>query len=377
MKTAVTVLGFVVLTCCGWAVAQDLPPDILADQYLLEAAKAMEKGDTRAALRAFGKIEALDTEPPLEFLYFYGKLLVENSTALDDLLKGQSLLKQYVLSIEKGSERYRPTLELLSAAGGKLEEIAERRTEAERKRKELLPLLPQLLSQLEKQMVRVDGGRFRMGCQTGRDTREWECPDSEKPVHWVQVRSFEIGKYEVTQLLWEAVMGENPSEFGGCPQCPVERVSWDDVQVFLSRLNARTGKRYRLPTEAEWEYAAFGGQHSRGYQYAGGNDVDSVGWWNSSSGDRTHPVGQKRANELGLHDMTGNVWEWVQDCWNDSYRGAPDDGRAWERRNCRNWVKRGGSWSTGTLWGIRVVNRIWDFSFREDLGFRIARTLTP
>ena len=123
MKTAVTVLGFVVLTCCGWAAAQDLPPDILADQYLLEAAKAMEQGNAQAALRAFGKIEALGTEPPLEFLYFYGKLLVENGTAFNDVLKGQSLLKQYVLMIERTSEHYRPTLALLSIAGDKLEKI--------------------------------------------------------------------------------------------------------------------------------------------------------------------------------------------------------------------------------------------------------------
>lgn len=135
MKTAVTVLGFMVLTYCGWVVAQDLPPDILADQYLLEAAKAMEQGDAQAALRAFGKIEALDVELPLEFLYFYGKLLVENSTSLDDVLKGQSLLKQYVLSIEKGSEHYTSALELLSLAESNIEDIP-RRLKQEEERKE-------------------------------------------------------------------------------------------------------------------------------------------------------------------------------------------------------------------------------------------------
>ena len=122
-----------VLTLCDPAVAQDLPPDILADQYLLEATKALESGDPRGALRAFGKIEALDTEPPPEFAYFYGKLLVENSTALDDLLKGQSLLKSYVISIEKDSEHYTPTLELLSVVGAKLEKAeAKRRAEQQR-----------------------------------------------------------------------------------------------------------------------------------------------------------------------------------------------------------------------------------------------------
>ena len=171
------------------------------------------------------------------------------------------------------------------------------------------------------QMVRVPGGTFTMGC-----TREQsDCDDDEKPAHQVQVRDFEIGKYEVTQELWEAVMGTNPSNFSGCAQCPVEQVSWDDIQEFLRKLNAGGG-RYRLPSEAEWEYAARGGVQSRGYQYAGGNSPGAVAWYEDNSGSRTHRVGQKQANELGLHDLSGNVWEWVQDCWNGSYQGAPSDG---------------------------------------------------
>ena len=224
-------------------------------------------------------------------------------------------------------------------------------------------------------MVRVDGGSFTMGCQRGRDGDF--CLDDQKPAHRVQVRSFEIGKYEVTQALWEAVMGENPSHFKGCAECPVENVSRDDVQAFLAKLNARTGKRYRLPTESEWEYAARGGRQSRGYEYAGGDDVGSVGWYGDNSGDRTHPVGRKRGNELGLHDMSGNVDEWNQDCWNDSYRGAPGDGRAWERGDCSWRVVRGGSWFSfpGNL---RAALRYWFTTGYRGfiLGFRIARTLT-
>ena len=225
-------------------------------------------------------------------------------------------------------------------------------------------------------MVRVDGGSFTMGCQRGRDG---DCYDMEKPAHRVQVRSFEIGKYEVTQALWEAVMGGNPSRFGGCARCPVERVSWDDVQAFLRKLNARTGGHYRLPTEAEWEYTARGGRHSRGYRYAGGNDVGAVGWYRGNGGDRTHPVGRKRANELGLHDMSGNAFEWVQDCWNASYRGAPGDGRAWEREDCSRRVARGGSWDNFSPWFLRAASRNrFDSGNRFDfLGFRIARTLAP
>ena len=228
-------------------------------------------------------------------------------------------------------------------------------------------------------MVRVDGGSFTMGCQRGRDSDYSDCRDREKPAHRVQVRSFEIGKYEVTQALWEAVMGDNPSSFTGCARCPVEEVSWHDIQVFLRKLNELTGERYRLPTEAEWEYAARGGQQSRGYRYAGGNDVGSVGWYGDNSGDRTHVVGGKRANELGLHDMSGNVWEWVQDCWNDSYRGAPDDGRAWQRGECGRRVARGGSWNNAPR-NLRSAFRGSGTAPETAsilLGFRIARTLAP
>ena len=225
-------------------------------------------------------------------------------------------------------------------------------------------------------LVMVEGGSFTMGCQSGRDS---DCSGDEKPAHQVQVRSFEIGKYEVTQALWEAVMGDNPSHFKDCPECPVEGVSWDDIQGFLVQLSARTGKRYRLPTEAEWEYAARGGRQSQGSRYAGGNDVGSVGWYGDNSGDRTHPVGEKRANELGLHDMSGNVWEWVQDCWNKKYDGAPRDGGAWERGDCSQRVVRGGSWYYYFPRFLRAANRNrYSTGIRNYfLGFRIARTLAP
>ena len=243
------------------------------------------------------------------------------------------------------------------------ERVARRQREEAQKEWEKLGLV----------MVRVDGGSFTMGCQDGRDG---DCYGrGGKPAHRVRVRSFEIGKYEVTQALWEAVMGENPSSFKGCAKCPVEQVSWDDVQMFLRELNARTGLAYRLPTEAEWEYAARGGQQSRGYTYAGSNDPRSVAWYLDNS---THPVGRKQANELGLYDMSGNVWEWVQDCWNDSYQGAPSDSRPWERGDCGRRVARGGSW--GNVPGdLRSANRSWsDTGLRGGiLGFRLTRTLTP
>ncbi|MCY4606402.1 MAG: formylglycine-generating enzyme family protein [Gemmatimonadetes bacterium] len=236
---------------------------------------------------------------------------------------------------------------------------------------QLAERLPDILQTLETQMVRVEGGSFTIGCTPEQEN----CNDDEKPTHLVQVGSFEIGKYEVTQELWEAVMGANPSAFEDCPQCPVETVCWDDIQVFLAKLNAGGGQ-YRLPSEAEWEYAARGGQQSQGFQYAGSNDWAAVAWYYENSGNRTNPVGQKQANELGLFDMSGNVREWVQDCWHDSYDGAPTDGTAWEPEDCVRRAIRGGSWY-GKPSYVRSANRFWYATYfhNNNLGFRLARTL--
>ena len=374
--------GILMLGSGGPAMALDLPPDVRADQYLLEATEALEQGDPKTAIRAFEKIEALDTEPPMEFLFFYGKLLVEHGTTVEDVRKGESLLKQFVINVEKTSEHYRPTLKLLSVAERKIEAAkrqagAKRQVEeAERQRlPRLKELLPSLLKSLKQQMVAVPGGTFTMGCTE----EQGRCNDEEKSVHQVRVNSFLLSKYEVTQDLWEAVMEENPSYFEGCGQCPVEYVSWDDIQVFLQKLNAVTGEQYRLPTEAEWEYAARGGQRSRGYRYAGSDAPDTVAWYRQNSGKETHPVGQKAANELGLYDMSGNVWEWVQDCWNESYQGAPSDGSAWTSGNCGQRVLRGGSWFNYPSY-LRSAIRYWNdtgFRYNDVVGFRVARTLTP
>ena len=165
------------------------------------------------------------------------------------------------------------------------------------------------------EMVHVEGGTFRMGAteEQGRDA--W---DNEKPVHRVTLSSYLIGKHEVTQALWEEVMGVNPSVNKQGGDYPVENVSWFDCQEFIKKLNARTGMKFRLPTEAEWEYAARGGNKSKGYKYAGSDNLDEVGWFIDNSGNHTHPVGRKKPNELGLYDMSGNVFEWCQD-WAGDY----------------------------------------------------------
>ncbi len=162
-------------------------------------------------------------------------------------------------------------------------------------------------------MVAVEGGTFTMGAtsEQGSDAR-----DNEKPAHKVTLSDYYIGQTEVTQALWEAVMGSNPSYRRG-DNLPVEQVSWDDCQEFIQKLNQLTGKQFRLPTEAEWEYAARGGRKSRGCKYAGGNDIGAVAWYKYNSGGNTQPVGMKQPNERGIYDMSGNVWEWCSDWYGD------------------------------------------------------------
>ena len=188
-------------------------------------------------------------------------------------------------------------------------------------------------------MIPVSGGTFTMGA-TSEMTEPW---DIEKPTHQVTLSSYFIGETEVTQALWKAVMGSNPSKFKG-DDLPVEQVSWDDCQTFISKLNGLTGRHFRLPTEAEWEFAARGGNQSRHTQYSGSSRIDNVAWYASNSGNKTHSVKTKQPNELGIYDMTGNVWEWCQDWYGDYSSSAQTNPTGASSGSYR--VNRGGSWDS-------------------------------
>jgi len=219
-------------------------------------------------------------------------------------------------------------------------------------------------------LVFVPGGTFTMGCTAEQGS---DCYDAEKPARKVTLSDYYIGKYEVTQKQWRDVMGSNPSSFKNCDECPVEKVSWDDVQEYLKKLNAANpGKNYRLPSEAEWEYAARGGSLTKNYKYAGSSNPGDVAWYDSNSGNKTRPVGGKKANELGLHDMSGNVWEWCSD-WFGTYPSGAETNPAGPSSGSSR-VVRGGSWN-GDTWSVRVSYRgNFNPSGRDDnVGFRVAQ----
>ncbi|MDP3115259.1 MAG: formylglycine-generating enzyme family protein, partial [Candidatus Cloacimonadaceae bacterium] len=243
-------------------------------------------------------------------------------------------------------------------------------------------------------MIFVQGDSFKMGSNDGES--------DEKPVHQVTVSSFYSGKYEVTQKEWRDVMGTNPSYFEG-DNLPVEQVSWYDAIDYCNKRSLKEGLKpcysiggntkpsswssgtiacdwtangFRLPTEAEWEYAARGGNRSKGYKYSGSNDINTVAWYNGNSGSRTKDVGTKTANELGIYDMTGNVWEWCWDWYDEEYYGKSpsSDPRGASSGDYR--VLRGGSWATGDV-GCRVAIRFLGpgLGRNDGLGFRVFRAI--
>jgi len=235
------------------------------------------------------------------------------------------------------------------------------------------------------EMVYVNGGTFMMGCTP---EHSGDCDDREKPAYEATLSDFYIGKYEVTQKQWREIMGTDLRQqlntaigieaplSGKRDNNPMYYVSWEDAREFIERLNEETGKSYRLPTEAEWEYAARGGNQSRLYKYSGSDNVGAVAWFSDNSKSTTHPVGTKEANELGIHDMSGNVNEWVSD-WYGDYSGKPQMNPAGPESGKYPYrVFRGGSWFNGA-WYARVSYRNAGGSRGRtgDVGFRLALSI--
>lgn len=212
----------------------------------------------------------------------------------------------------------------------------------------------------EGQMIAIPAGSFMMGVEGGNNY--------EKPVHSVDIKAFEMCKYEVTQKQWQEIMGNNPSSFIECEACPVESVSWDEVQLFLKKLNAISHKNYRLPTEAEWEYAAQVGKKSDTIKIK----LSNIAWFNDNSEGKTHIVGRLDPNAIGLYDMSGNVWEWCSD-WYDENAYKNKENPDYQAPKAVKSL-RGGSWfSKG--YECRISNRYFLNPKESNVnsGFRLAR----
>ena len=354
--------------------AMQLPPDIQADRYLVRAQRQIEEQDFAGAKQSMEQSLELQSqhglEIPEEFFYRYAEVL--GRLELHD--EAVEAATKYLTLAGRDGEHYREALEMLDeieqakaaaeAAAEVAAEVARRRVEAaaaaaEERRKIVDALVA------GNDFVRIPPGKFRMGSKSS------EAYDNERPRTRVTIsRGFYLGKYEVTQGQWEAVMGSNPSWFDECgPNCPVNNVSWEDVQEFIGKLNAAAGgNRYRLPTEAEWEYAARAG--TMGDRYG---NLDAIAWYEDNSGNRTHPVGQKEPNAWGLHDMLGNVREWVGDWYGDYPGGAVTDPRGPGSGSGR--VIRGACWYYYAR-NCRAPIRHYDEPGDRfaALGFRLLRT---
>ena len=363
--------------------AGQLPPEIELDRFLLQAEQAVEDDDDGAAWIAMGKILALQEEHGLEPVpedhFRYAKVW----DRVEDHQRALESLGRYLELRGRDADHYLEALELVNHAEGVLEaeqreerrfRIAERARGAEardRAEAERDTLGPPPVGPAGMEFVWVPAGEFRMG-STELRVGPMSVADfyGETPVTQVRIsRGFWLGKYEVTQDEWAAVMGSNPSTFSGCGRCPVEEVSWDDVQGFIQRLNRQAGRAvYRLPTEAEWEYAAHAG--TTGDRYG---NLDAIAWYESNSGFHSHPVGQKAPNAWGLHDTIGNVWEWVEDWYGAYPGGAVTDPRGPGSGSGR--VSRGGGWHHDEI-GVRAFARFRrEPGYRFDsLGFRLPRT---
>ena len=361
-------------------VLAQLPPEIMLDSNLLRAEQSAREGDHVGARAAMARISELQEEhdlvPSAEYYYRYARVW----DAVEDWNRALASVVRYLELEGREGQYYRDALALMNNATAAIERIerarelraAERaraRAAAVRAREEMdraLNAARELIRQLE--FVSVPAGTFRMGSSDERRAGSIYYPRTRVRIS----RPYEIGRYEITQKEWQAVMGSNPSHFAGCGRCPVENVSWEDVQRFITILNSVDGSTwtYRLPTEAEWEYAARAGERAERFAP---DPLEEFAWFDDNSGDRTHPVGQKRPNRFGLYDVHGNVAEWVQD-WEGDYPGGtvvdptgPVSGNSKVHRGCSYFDlpvycergNRNSSYLSSEVWFV---------------GFRLART---
>jgi formylglycine-generating enzyme required for sulfatase activity len=235
------------------------------------------------------------------------------------------------------------------------------------------PLLRFSVNDCHFDMILIQGGHFLMGSDPATDPDFFE---DEEPQHQVAISDFYLAQFPVSQGLWQVLMGRNPAYFPGLDR-PHETVFWDDAQECIHKLRGITKQSFRLPTEAEWEYAARGGKFNLGCNYVGSKRLKEVAWYDQNSHEETKPLGRKFPNELGLYDMSGNVWEWCADDWHSNYEAAPVDGSAWiDAKGGSYRVNRGGGWFSNPR-DCRSADRSYSYQvYRNDyLGFRLALSL--
>ncbi len=378
LRPLIAMLAAVALTPC---LSQELPPEILIDRLLVQAERESANGEYWSAAITLERIVEVYNEQGLEIPadFWVCQAGVLQEAGLHEQAVEAST--RYLQEAGREGEHYQAALRILDAAEVDLEETrraeSRARSDAERAEREAAERAAAIAASVP-ELVAIPAGTFRMGCVT-----RGNCDNDERPVHEVRVPAFELSRYEVTFAQWDVC-----AEYGDCRQVgdegwgrgdrPVINVSWHDAQQFLSWLSAETGESYRLPSEAEWEYAARAGTET---QYSWGNDLGrgraNCGGCGSEWFGETTPVGSFPANAFDLHDMHGNVWEWVEDCWTGNYRGAPTNGTARRSGDCDRRVVRGGSW-TNLSWSLRSAARTWytTGSRNNDRGFRVARTLT-
>ena len=378
------------------AVPAELPPEIQADLYLVQAQRQIQAGEHGAAAVTLDKIVKLQRDHGLAVPPAFWFKHAQASLDAARFEQAVDSATRYLTEAGRRGQYYMAALGILDETERALE--AQRKREAEdrayqerfeaaeeRSRTEGTFADPLRSGGNGPEMVVIPAGEFRMGCRGGFLSF---CEEASQPVHEVSIpQPFAVSTYEVTFEQWDVCVSTGgcndyrvADESWGRGNRPVINVSWEDAQAYVSWLSGETGRDYRLPSESEWEYAARAGTKT---WYFWGNDegnnrANCMGYCGNQWNGVTAPVGSFAANAFGVYDMHGNVGEWVEDCWNDSYQGAPLDGSAWTSGDCSTHVMRGGSWSSHphdiTAWyrGRETISRR-----SPTFGFRVARTLAP